>query len=148
MAGVTQDVVAPQGDSVPARLNGSPARLVKVSAGAFHWWVHPEQRALLLGPDGLRLAEWLQAGQAQIVKKGPHRIVYRVDLQELSFYVKHNLMHDWPTWLRGLVRPSKARMEFDRAVGVAARHVPAYAVLALGEQQAFLGAGESFLISR
>ncbi len=148
MAGITKDVVAPQGDGVPARLKGPPLGLVEVAAGGFHWWVHPEQGSLLLGPDGLRLAEWIQAGRARIVKKGPHRIVYRVDLPELSFFVKHNLMPDWPTWLRGIVRPSKARLEFDRAGGVSARGVATFSVLALGEQKVLLGAGESFLITR
>lgn len=148
MAGYLEDVVAPPGDGVPARLKGQSAGLVEVTAGGFRWWIRPDQRALLLGPDGLRLEEWVGADQARIVKKGPHRIVYRVDLPGLSFYVKHNLMPDLPTWWRGLVRPSKARMEFDRAGGVAARGVATFSVLALGEQQALLGAGESFLITQ
>jgi hypothetical protein len=46
-----------------------------VSAGGFRWHVVPEWRELLLGPAGLRLEEWLQAGAARPVKQGPHRSV-------------------------------------------------------------------------
>jgi hypothetical protein len=119
----------------------------EVLVGDTQWLLPADQNALLLGPDGLRLEEWLRSGQARIVKQGHHRIVYRVELPGLIFYLKHNLLPDMRSWVRQLVRPSKARMEFNRALAVAERGLPTVAPLALGEKQAFLGAGESYLIT-
>src|SRR5262245_45732862 len=98
------------------------------------WEVQAEFREVFLGPDGLRLEEWLRAGQARVVKHGPHRTVYRVVLPELRFYLKHYRLHDARAWLRELVRPSKARMEYDRALAIAGREVPTVQPLALGER--------------
>src|SRR5262245_15663227 len=148
MAGSTQDVSPRPRGRVPAQLTQRPPDLDEVEVGGVCWLVEPRLRDDFIGPDGFRLAEWLASGQARVVKKGPHRIVYRVDLPGSSFYLKHNLVPDWPSWFRQLVRPSKARMEFDRAQAVAARGVPTFQPLALGERRAFLGAGESFLITR
>jgi Lipopolysaccharide kinase (Kdo/WaaP) family len=118
-------------------------------AGDVRWWVAPGLSDALLGPQGLRLDEWLRTGRASVVKEGPHRIVHRVELTDGQVvYVKHNLVPDFRTLLRQLVRPSKARLEFDRAIAVSARGVPTIAPLALGERQIFLGAGDSFLVSR
>jgi len=121
--------------------------MVRVSAGGFRWWIAAEHRDTLLGPRGLRLEEWLQSGQARIVKKGPHRVVYRVDLPGLCFYVKRNLVTDRWCRIRRLFRPSKARMEYQRARGVAQRGFPTYLPLAFGEQKIWAGPGESILIT-
>ncbi len=93
------------------------------------------------------MREWLEAGQARIVKKGPHRIVYKVELPGLRFYIKRNLVTDRWCWIRQLIRPSKARTEYMRARGVAQRGLPTYVPLALGEQDTWLGVGESVLIT-
>ncbi len=121
-------------------------QLHDATAAALHWTIPPEYRAHLLGPTALRLDDWLQSGAARIIKHGPHRTVYRVDLPGLSFFLKHNRLPNARAWLRGLVRPSKARMEFDRAVVVASRGVPTFTPLALGESTAW-GPGESGLIT-
>jgi tRNA A-37 threonylcarbamoyl transferase component Bud32 len=121
---------------------------IRLSAGGFRWRVRPECRERLFGPDGLRLAEWLHGGLAQIVKQGPHRTVYRVALPGLQFYVKHFRMMDLRAWLRQLVRPAKARMECDRALAVAAKFVPTITPLGLGERWTATGPGESFLVTR
>jgi hypothetical protein len=119
---------------------------LRVDAGGVRWQVAPAYREELLGPDGLRLAEWLRRGQAAVVKHGPHRTVYRVALAGGSVYVKHYRLADVRAWLRQLVRPAKARMEFDRALRVAARRVPTVVPLAVGQRGP--GPGESFLITR
>lgn len=122
--------------------------LVELIVGGLRWCVAPECRDVLLNAGGLRLAEWLDAGQARVVKHGPHRTVYRVCLPGLDFHLKHYRLADRRAWLRQLVRPSKARMEFTRALAVAERDVPTVTPLALGEYQAGTGPGESFLITR
>src|SRR5262245_54189945 len=99
--------------------------------GLLHWQILPAYQDLLIGPKGLGLEEWLATGAAKTVKQGPHRTVYRVDLPQLSFYVKHNRLPNTRAWLRGLIRPSKARLEYDRALAVAARGVPTIEPLGL-----------------
>jgi tRNA A-37 threonylcarbamoyl transferase component Bud32 len=122
--------------------------LVEHAAGGLRWWVTSECRERLFGPQGLRLEEWLAAGQAVVIKYGPHRQVYRVDLPNLSFYLKHNLVQDVRTWVRQLIRPSKAAMEFERALAVAARGVPTVTPVGLGERTAGWKPGDSFLVTR
>jgi hypothetical protein len=112
------------------------------------WEVLPEHRDRLLGQDGLRLEEWLAAGQAQAVKQGPHRTVHHVRLADLDFYVKHYPLPDLRAWMRQLVRPSKARGEYLNALHVAERGVPTFVPLGMGEQHTLWGPGESFLITR
>jgi tRNA A-37 threonylcarbamoyl transferase component Bud32 len=124
------------------------AQPVVVEAGGVRWSVMPEYREQLLGPEGLRLEEWLRAGLARVVKHGPFRTVYRVDLPGLSCFVKHNRLSGVRSWLRQLVRPSKARIEYRRALAVAGRQVPTIAPLALGERGGGLQPGDSFLITR
>src|SRR5207248_787133 len=127
--------------------NGMPS-WAQVTAGGVRWQVVPECRAELLGPDGLRLDEWLRRGQAAVVKHGPHRTVYRVALAGGTVYIKHYRLADVRAWLRQLVRPPKARMEFERALHVAARHVPTVVPLAVGERDPGAGPRDSFLITR
>jgi hypothetical protein len=121
---------------------------IQPSARDLRWELVPEVRDRLLGPDGLRLPEWLASGQARVVKHGPHRTVYRVNLPDLRFYLKHNRVHDVRAWLRGWLRPSKARIEFEHAREVAARQVPSLVPLGMGERREAAGRGDSFLITR
>lgn len=121
---------------------------LQVTVGALRWQIAPGYQDCLLGPDGLRLNEWLAGGMAHIVKHGPHRTVYRVRLDGLDFHLKHFRITDARTWLRELVRPAKARMEHERALAVAARGVPTVVPLALGERLASVGPGDSYLITR
>jgi tRNA A-37 threonylcarbamoyl transferase component Bud32 len=120
---------------------------VPVTAGGIRWEVTPECHEALLGSDGLPLAAWLRDGSATVIKHGPHRTVYRVRLPGLDCFVKHYRIHDTRAWLRELVRPSKARMECDRARAVAAAGVATVEPLALGEQVR-VGPGDSFLVTR
>src|SRR5438067_7803573 len=118
----------------------APLPLSQIHAGGVRWSLAPDLERPLLDDSGLRLREWLHCGQAHVVKQGPHRIVYRVDLPGLSFYLKHNRVNDARAWLRQLLRPSKARQEYDSALEIAARGVPTVLPLALGEQPS-LGGG-------
>jgi tRNA A-37 threonylcarbamoyl transferase component Bud32 len=121
--------------------------MVETQVASMRWVVAAECRDFLLGPNGLRLGEWLQSGQAIAVKHGPHRTVYRVDLPVMNFYLKHNRVSDLRTWVRQLVRPSKAAMEFERAQAVAQRGIPTVTPLGLGEADRW-GPSENFLVTR
>jgi tRNA A-37 threonylcarbamoyl transferase component Bud32 len=93
------------------------------------------------------LSEWLQSGAALIVKHGPHRTVYHVELPGIHFYLKYYRLPNLRARLRELVRPSKARTEHDRALAVAARGIATITPLALGETPGWRP-GESCLITR
>jgi tRNA A-37 threonylcarbamoyl transferase component Bud32 len=119
----------------------------KLVAGDVRWEVEARYRDVLLGPDGLRLAEWLAAGQARVVKHGPHRTVYHVTLPEIDCHVKHCRIPDGRAWLRECLRGPKARGEYERCLAVAARGVPTVTPLAVGEARG-LRPGDSFLVTR
>ncbi|MGH7169378.1 MAG: lipopolysaccharide kinase InaA family protein [Gemmataceae bacterium] len=123
------------------------SEFVVLVRGGVRWQICPGLEQLF-GPDGLRLDDWLLAGQAQVVKHGPHRTVYHVVLPELDFYLKHNRLADCRARLRELVRPSKARIEYVHARAVAARQVPTFEPLALGEPCRATAPRDSFLITR
>lgn len=128
-------------------MNDLRPALQEHSAGGQRWFVAPQWRDVLLDESGLRLAEWLNLGLAHVIKHGPHRTVYRVQLPQLDFYLKHYRLADGRAWLRQLVRPSKARREFSRALAVAECAVPTITPLALGENASSAGPGESFLLT-
>jgi tRNA A-37 threonylcarbamoyl transferase component Bud32 len=123
-------------------------REVLVCAGGFRWQLAAEYADEFVGPTGLRLPEWRESGTARVIKHGPHRTVYRVVLPGLDFYVKHFRLMDARTWLRQTIRPSKARMEYDRAKAVAERRVPTVQALGLGEADHLALPGESYLLTR
>lgn len=124
------------------------AEPVRMAAGGVDWSVAAAWRDLLLGAAGLRLDEWLASGQARVVKHGPHRTVYRVTLPGLDVHVKRNRLMNTRAWLRELLRPAKARIEFDLALAVAARGVPTVEPLAVGRVVSKHGPGESYLVTR
>jgi tRNA A-37 threonylcarbamoyl transferase component Bud32 len=129
-------------------MSPGPEPFTDLAFAGMRWQVVPEHRAALFNAAGLRLEEWLRNGQARVIKHGPHRTVYRVGLPGLDFHLKHYRLHDTRAWLRDLVRPSKARMEYDRTVAVAARHIPTFVPLAVGERCPGWGPGDSFLLTR
>ncbi len=118
-----------------------------MQTGTMRWLVAPACREILFPEGELALSQWLEAGQAVVVKKGPHRVVYRVELPEVTFYIKHNLVPDARTWLRRLIRPGKAILEYQRSLAVAGRGIPTAEPLAVGDSGRF-GNGQSFLITR
>lgn len=118
---------------------------VELTAGGLRWRLAPEHRELLLGTEGLRLEEWLQTGQARVIKHASHRTVYQVQLPGLHFFLKHNRSADARAQLREWLRPSKALAEYERAVEVASRDVPTFRVLAAGVPCG--RSGDSFLLT-
>lgn len=99
------------------------SRLVRGTGGGLRWEALPDWEAILFGPKGLRLDEWQANGQAVVVKQGVHRTVYRVELAEHSFYVKHYRRTRFWDAVADLVRSSPARREWQRASQIADRGV-------------------------
>jgi len=124
---------APRTD--PAALIGPAPQVAddRGTMGQVDWQVASGWRELLLGPRGLKLDEWLNQGRALVVKSGPLRTIYRVDLAERTFFVKH--VHCKRLWQAGrnLFLASASRREYARAVEIARRRVPTVSPVAVGE---------------
>jgi tRNA A-37 threonylcarbamoyl transferase component Bud32 len=117
-----------------------------VRSGGHVWHVSPAGM-ILFGPRGPQLEEWIASGRAIVVKANPARTVYRVALPGDTIFVKHCRITGPRAWGRELIRPPKARLEFDNAVSLRMRGVPAIEPLAWGSSHS-LWPGESFLITR
>src|SRR5262249_10239455 len=75
----------------------------------------PAYRDLL--PDGL--PDELES--VGTVKNGPHRTVERVEVAGVAAFWKHCRLLGLRGWLRQGLRPPKAKIEFDKALALAAR---------------------------
>jgi tRNA A-37 threonylcarbamoyl transferase component Bud32 len=124
------------------------AQTIRAAVGGVHWEANASYYPRLFEKDGLPLDAWLRDGRAHVVKHGPHRTVYRVALPGVHFYLKHYRLANTRAWLRQLVRPSQARVEFRRAARIAARGVPTITPLALGERWRGPRPSENYFISQ
>jgi serine/threonine protein kinase len=117
--------------------------------GEIGWWVRAGSgwRDVLLGEDGLRLDDWRAAGRLTVVKSGPHRIVYRVELPEGAIYIKHYLVPNRRAILRQWFRRGKGRNEAKRSQHLAEIGVPTIWPVALGEQRKRRFLFENYLIT-
>jgi hypothetical protein len=115
--------------------------------GDVGWWVRGDWRETLLGPAGLRLEEWRSEGRLTIVKTGPQRVVYRVDLSRGTIFIKHFLVPGIRAMLRQWLRRGKGRNEGRRTRYLAAIGVPTITPIALGEQRKRLFLFENYLIT-
>jgi tRNA A-37 threonylcarbamoyl transferase component Bud32 len=132
------------------------SQLVELQTSAVEWQIDPDllrqdlhgHASSLFAPDGPKIEEWLQTGQARVVKHGPHRTVYHVTLPGLDFHLKHYRLADTRAWLRTWLRPSKARLEFERTRMALARRVPTLTPLAVGETSAAGRQRSCYLVTR
>lgn len=145
MAGIA-DPVRSLG-AAPLGLTGDRTAVVR-EAGGLRWVAEARYADRILGPQGDAWLCRVREGRARIVKKGPHRVVYRVEDDDLVYYVKHNLAPDWQTLMRHWLRPSKAFSEFRRLKEVADRGIGTVEPLAFAEPFRRFGNGESILVTR
>ncbi len=124
-----------------------PPGWVWASSGQVGWWVRPSWRSTLLGPGGLRLDEWRDAGRLTTVKTGPHRVVYRAELDGGAIYIKHYLVPNLRAIMRQWFRRGKGRNEGKRAERLAGIGIPTITPIALGEQRHRKFLYENFLIT-
>lgn len=111
------------------------------------WEVAPRWRDVLLKNGRLPLARWLADGDAQVIKHGSHRTVYRLALSGGTFYLKHDRSTSWWHTGRNLIRPSAARREYSKAVELARREVPTVRPVAVGERVRGGLVTDSFLVT-
>ncbi|MCH7689248.1 MAG: hypothetical protein IH899_21665, partial [Planctomycetes bacterium] len=120
----------------------------KFNKGKTRWQVQSDLADVLFDAHGLRLEEWLQAGQAEIIKTGPHRTVYRLNLPSGRFYLKHYRIPDWRALFQNLFRPCKAELESNAAHRLRVLEINTFEPIALGKTYDFGLVKDSFLISR
>jgi len=129
-----------------AELHAEPAaEILPLPAQAIVWQCAAGWEATLIGPAGLRWDEWRQQGLVHRVKHGNHRTVYRIDLPDRLFYLKHYHPEGWSAPLANLVRGSAARREWQNSLEVRRRNLPAAAPIALGEAPGALSRDSYFL---
>jgi hypothetical protein len=116
-------------------------------AGDVGWWVRDDWQQALLGPEGLRLDEWRADGRLTVVKTGPHRVVYRVELPRGAVFIKHFLVPGLRAKARQWFRRGKGRNEGRRTRHLAAIGVPTITPIALGEQRRRRFLLENYLIT-
>ena len=121
--------------------------LTRLRFGDVCWRVRSDVAQLLFDASGLRLASWLHSGQARVVKQGPHRTVYHVQLDGRSIYIKHFRVADTRAMLSQWAQSSKGRREWDRAERAAARAIPTVVPIALGEQRRAGFVFENYLVT-
>jgi tRNA A-37 threonylcarbamoyl transferase component Bud32 len=123
-----------------------PAGRPRTVCGRLCWHVLPAGEALF-GPAGPNLDAWIRDGLAELVKRGPQRTVYRVRLAGGDVFVKRCRINTPRAWLREVLRPAKARLEFENALALRARGIPSVEPLAWGARHPVLP-GESLFITR
>ncbi len=72
-----------------------------------------------------------------VVKHGQHRTVYRIDLPQGHFFLKHQRCLSLRDILRNLIRPSGSRREFAKSFELTRRAIPTVNAVAWGERRAF-----------
>lgn len=117
-----------------------------IDTAGIRWHLAPGA-AEILNASTLDLAIHQRSGAAQVVKSGPHRTVYRIALPAGVVFWKHCRIAGIRSWLRQCLRPPKAKMEFDRAIALAARGIATIEPLAWGIDHHKV-IGESYLITR
>jgi len=121
--------------------------LAQGKTGNVRWQALPDWEPLLFGPQGLRLTQWCAETRVQVVKHGPHRTVYYVELPERAFYVKHYRCSRWLQSARHLFRASAARREWDKVTEIARRGIPTVKPVAWVEQLGGGIVGDNYFIT-
>jgi tRNA A-37 threonylcarbamoyl transferase component Bud32 len=125
-------------------LTGRPARTV--AAGGLVWRVEPAG-VELFGPDGPDLTAWEKAGLVEVVKRNLQRAISRVRLSGGTVYVKQCRANTPRSWVREVLRPAKARLEYENALALRKLGIGAVEPLAWGGKSGRLP-GDSYLITR
>jgi len=110
-------------------------------------WHVTAEGAKLLGENGPDLEAWIREGLARVVKLGSQRTIYHVRLPTGDVFAKRCRVNGVRTWFRELLRPAKARLEFENALLLRDRGLPVVEPLAWA-CEARMGPGESIFITR
>lgn len=134
--------------STPAASDATSANSFEtLTSGGVAWEIVPAWRDLLAGDEGLPIERWLRERNAFVFKHGAGRTVYRVDLAERSFFIKHHRTRGLFKTIKDFFREGACRREYRRARELAERGVPATRPLAVGETGFGLQGRDSYLVT-
>ncbi len=108
------------------------------------WHVLPAAAPLF---DTPALAEWVRSGRAVVVKRNLQRTVYRVTLPGGTAFVKVCRANTPRAWVREILRPPKARLEFENALRLQSLGLGCTSPLAWGERDS-RWPGDSVIVTR
>ena len=103
-------------------IHRGPIDLSQFEYQGWHWQTTPAG-ALLFKTSPPTLENWLSS--ASIVKQNLQRTIVRVEHASETLYVKLCRANTPRSWARELLRPAKARLEFDNALSLQRRGIPA-----------------------
>jgi tRNA A-37 threonylcarbamoyl transferase component Bud32 len=132
--------------SAPPAISAAIPLPTSTRTGDIRWTCAP-QAGFPLRPEELALDELARAGRVSAVKHGPHRTVYRVELDSGTVYWKHCRIYSTRSFLRECLRPPKAKLEFDNALTLAELGIATVQPLAWGVVSGWWP-GESFIITK
>ncbi len=72
-----------------------------------------------------------------VVKHGEHRSVYRVDLSQGEYFLKHQRSRSVRDLLRNVIRPTGSRREYEKSAELTRRGIPTVNAVAWGERREF-----------
>lgn len=147
MQPLSGSTASPRSPDAPPALGASPAWR-QLHTDGIDWVVHRDAAHDLLSAGGLRWEEWKRLAALEIVKTGPHRTVYRLDLPGGTFYLKHFRIADWRAALRNLFRLSPAERELQAVQRIAALRLPTFDPVALGVRRLSGVTRDTWLVSR
>ena len=109
-----------------------------VRAGGMYWHV-------VLGEPVPDLPGWQTAGRLTTVKQNHQRTISIAKLPTGAVYVKQCRANTPRAWLRELVRPAKARLEFENARRLSTLGLPAIEPVAWGASSRWLPGGSTLV---
>ncbi len=94
--------------------------------GKLRWHMAP-------GAAGVDLDD--PSSRMRVVKHGLHRTVYRIDLPQGNFFLKHQRCLSLRDILRNIIRPSGSRREYEKSAELTRREIPTLHAVAWGERR-------------
>lgn len=102
-------------------------------------------REELFSEGGLRFSQWLNSNLVKTIKSGSHRSVYQIQLPGMDIHLKHNRISGPRAFFRECLRSTKAKNEFQMALGLLSLGIPTAVPMAFGTSSGFLP--DSFIIT-
>ncbi|MEZ6072189.1 MAG: lipopolysaccharide kinase InaA family protein [Pirellulales bacterium] len=121
---------------------------VAVAQPPIRWHIAPEWGPRLAALRDVSIQRWLERHSSRIVKHGPHRTVYRIELGDEAVFLKHARCPCRTQRLANLFRNSASRREWHNSRRILERGVPTAEPVAFGERTQGGLIGDSYLLTR
>ncbi len=136
-------------DKVPTSVSGTGEwDAARLAASIAAWQSAPSAEPDALLAPNFPWATWLSPSKAAVVKRGVRRTVYRIDVAETSYFVKHYRCPHWVYRLQNMLRRSASRREWLKSLELRRRNIPTAQPVALGELRLPGGlVGDNFFVT-